>query len=61
MASEKVQGGQITMMKIEETKMDVKREQVIQQLVDQGIFKINGKQLYQLPLFSLLKEYFIRV
>lgn len=48
------------MMKIEETKMDVKREQVIQQLVDKGIFKINGKQLYQLPLFSLMKEYFIR-
>ncbi len=49
------------MRKMEETKMDVKRQQVIQQLVTRGIFKIYGKQLYELPLYSLMKEYYVRV
>ncbi|MGG0643460.1 Fur-regulated basic protein FbpA [Sporosarcina gallistercoris] len=46
------------MLKIEETKMDLKREEVIQRLVARGIFKIDGKQLYELPLFLLMKEYY---
>ncbi|MGN7408884.1 MULTISPECIES: Fur-regulated basic protein FbpA [unclassified Sporosarcina] len=46
------------MLKIEETKMDMKREEVIQRLVGRGIFKIEGKQLYELPLLILMKEYY---
>ncbi|MBD7908615.1 Fur-regulated basic protein FbpA [Sporosarcina gallistercoris] len=46
------------MLKIEETKMDMKREDVIQRLVARGIFKIEGKQLYELPLLLLMKEYY---
>ncbi|WJY27633.1 Fur-regulated basic protein FbpA [Sporosarcina trichiuri] len=49
------------MMKIEETKMDMKREDVIQRLVDRGVFKIDGKQLYELPFYSLMKEYYKQV
>ncbi|GKV69660.1 hypothetical protein NCCP2716_21580 [Sporosarcina sp. NCCP-2716] len=49
------------MMKIEETKMDMKREDVIQRLVARGIFKIGGKQLYELPFYLLMKEYYKQV
>ncbi|MDW0110855.1 Fur-regulated basic protein FbpA [Sporosarcina aquimarina] len=49
------------MLKIEETKMDMKREDVIQRLVERGIFKIEGKQLYELPLFLLMKEYYNQI
>ncbi|MEK3937633.1 Fur-regulated basic protein FbpA [Sporosarcina sp. FSL W7-1349] len=47
------------MMNVEETKMDMKREEIIQKLVDNGVFKIHGKQLYELPLYALMKEYMI--
>ena len=48
------------MRKMEETQMDLKREKIIQRLVQKGVFKINGKQLYELPLYALMKEYTIR-
>jgi len=57
----RLQGGTSTMMKIEETKMDMKREDVIQRLVARGIFKIGGKQLYELPFYLLMKEYYKQV
>ena len=46
------------MLKTEETKMDMKREDVIQRLVKQGIFKIDGKQLYELSFYLLMKKYY---
>ncbi|WP_432352841.1 Fur-regulated basic protein FbpA [Sporosarcina sp. A2] len=46
------------MLKLQETKMDMKREDVIQRLVERGIFKIDEKQLYELPLYLLMKEYY---
>lgn len=49
------------MMNIDETKMDLKREEIIQELVENGIFKIHGKQLYELPLYTLLKEYLVTI
>ena len=49
------------MKKKEETQMDVKKEKVIQHLVKQGVYKLEGKQLYELPLYSLMKEYTIRM
>ncbi len=46
------------MLKIPETPMDMRREEVIQRLVERGTFKVEGKQLYELPLLLLLKEYY---
>ncbi len=46
------------MLKLPETKMDMKREDVIQRLVERGIFKIEDKQLYELPLYLLMKAYY---
>jgi len=40
-----------------ETKMDNKKMIVIDDLVDQGVFKIEGKQLYELSLYELIKEH----
>ena len=40
-----------------ETKMDDKIMSVIDDLVAQGIFKIEGKQLYELSLYELMKEH----
>jgi len=40
-----------------ETKMDEKIMTVIDDLVSQGIFKIEGKQLYELSLYELIKEH----
>jgi Fur-regulated basic protein A len=53
-------GGNFNMRKMEETQMDLKREEIIQRLVQKGVFKINGKQLYEQPLYELMKEYTIR-
>lgn len=52
------QGGKSAMLKIPETPMDMRREEVIQRLVERGTFKVEGKQLYELPLLLLLKEYY---
>lgn len=40
-----------------ETKMDEKIMTVIDDLVSQGVFKIEGKQLYELTLYELMKEH----
>ncbi len=45
------------MIQPKETKMDGKKMTVIDDLVDQGVFKIEGKQLYELSLYELLKEH----
>ena len=36
------------MIPTKETKMDDKKMTVIEDLVDQGVFKVEGKQLYEL-------------
>jgi hypothetical protein len=40
-----------------ETKMDNKKMIVIEDLVEQGVFKVEGKQLYELSLYELIKEH----
>ena len=40
-----------------ETKMDGKIMTVIDDLVAQGVFKVEGKQLYDLSLYELIKEH----
>ncbi|MFP3324309.1 Fur-regulated basic protein FbpA [Planococcus sp. SIMBA_160] len=42
---------------IPESKFEDKRSMVIDELVSKNVFKINGRQLYELSLFELLKEY----
>ncbi|MDW0117840.1 Fur-regulated basic protein FbpA [Sporosarcina thermotolerans] len=37
--------------------MDSKRNTIIEKLVSKGVYKINGKQLYELSLYELLKQY----
>lgn len=45
------------MMTQKESKMEQKREDMIEDLVNKGVFKIDGRQLYQLNLYELMKEY----
>ncbi|MCZ8537022.1 Fur-regulated basic protein FbpA [Paenisporosarcina quisquiliarum] len=40
-----------------ETKMDGKKMTVIDDLVEHGVFKVEGRQLYELSLYELLKEH----
>ncbi|TQR19348.1 Fur-regulated basic protein FbpA [Psychrobacillus vulpis] len=40
-----------------DSKMEEKREIMIEDLVNKGIFKIDGRQLYQLNFYELMKEY----
>ncbi|AXH99645.1 Fur-regulated basic protein FbpA [Sporosarcina sp. PTS2304] len=44
-------------MKKEKNYSENNRDKVIEELVSNGVFKIDGKQLYELPLHSLLAEY----
>lgn len=39
------------------SKFEDKRSNVIEELVAHNVFKINGRQLYELSLFELMKEY----
>lgn len=48
------------MRKQENPVLDVKRDKIIERLVNDGIFKINGKQLYELSLYELMKQYTMR-
>ncbi len=42
---------------IPESKFKDKREAIIQGLVEQNVFKINGRQLYETSLYELIKTY----
>ncbi|MTD32069.1 Fur-regulated basic protein FbpA [Planomicrobium sp. YIM 101495] len=42
---------------IPESKFDDKRTQVIDDLVSRNVFKVDGRQLYELSLYELLKEH----
>ncbi|WP_252504171.1 Fur-regulated basic protein FbpA [Sporosarcina sp. Marseille-Q4943] len=45
------------MRKIENPILEHKRDKIIESLVEEGVFKINGKQLYELSLYELMKQY----
>ncbi|SIT93087.1 Fur-regulated basic protein FbpA [Edaphobacillus lindanitolerans] len=45
------------MKQLHESPMDEKKQVIIDRLVDEGVFKIDGKQLYELPIYALIKEY----
>lgn len=49
------------MRKLENRVLENKRDKIIEKLVNDGIFKINGKQLYELSLYELMKQYTIRI
>lgn len=40
-----------------DSKIEQKREKIIEEFVKNGVFKIDGKQLYELNLYELMKEY----
>lgn len=42
---------------IPESKFENKRSIIIDELVEQNVFKINGRQLYELSLYELMKTY----
>ena len=44
-------------MQMKESKMEEKRDNMIEDLVQKGVFKIDGRQLYQLNYYELMKEY----
>jgi hypothetical protein len=37
--------------------VESKRQELINQLIDADVYKINGKQLFELPLSKLEREY----
>lgn len=41
--------------------LETKRDKIIESLVKEGIFKVNGKQLYQLSYYELMKQYTMRI
>ena len=49
------------MRKQENPVIDDKRDKIIETLVNEGVFKINGKQLYELSLYELMKQYTMRI
>jgi len=54
-------GGTHNMRKKENPELENKRDKIIENLVNNGIFKINGKQLYELSLYELMKQYTMRI
>jgi len=40
-----------------DSKIEQKRDNIIEEFVKNGVFKIDGKQLYELNLYELMKEY----
>ncbi|TWT13467.1 Fur-regulated basic protein FbpA [Planomicrobium sp. CPCC 101079] len=42
---------------IPESKFEDKRSSIIEDLVAQNVFKIDGRQLYELSLYELMKTY----
>jgi hypothetical protein len=36
------------------------KEKIIKHLLQNGIFKVNGKQLYELTSYELMKEYTVK-
>ena len=42
-----------------ESKVEEKRDLMIEDLVNNGIYKIDGRQLYELNLYELTKKYIV--
>lgn len=36
---------------------ELRRDELLQRLIDQGIYKVDGRQLFELSLYELLKLY----
>lgn len=49
------------MRKQNSQQLDLKRNKIIERLVNEGIFKINGKQLYELSFYELMKQYTMKI
>ena len=44
-------------IRVKNQKWKQKRDDMIEDLVNKGVFKIDGRQLYQLNYYELMKEY----
>lgn len=44
------------MRRVDYPQLDDKRDKMIEQLVNDGIYKIHGKQLYELSFYELMKQ-----
>ena len=40
-----------------DSKTEQKRDEIIEEFVNKGVFKIDGRQLYELNFYELMKEY----
>lgn len=49
--------GDINMMMIKESQTEQKRDGIIEEFVNKGVYKIDGRQLYELNFYELMKEY----
>ncbi|MEK4487176.1 Fur-regulated basic protein FbpA [Psychrobacillus sp. FSL H8-0484] len=45
------------MMIYKDSKTEQRRDDMIEDLVNKGVFKIDGRQLYELNFYELMKEY----
>ena len=45
------------MMIQKDTQTEKRRDNIIEDLVNKGVFKIDGKQLYELNFYQLMKQY----
>ncbi|MEK3954723.1 MAG: Fur-regulated basic protein FbpA [Psychrobacillus psychrotolerans] len=45
------------MMMIKESQTEQKRDGIIEEFVNKGVYKIDGRQLYELNFYELMKEY----
>ncbi|XKH51745.1 Fur-regulated basic protein FbpA [Chryseomicrobium palamuruense] len=39
------------------TMTELRRDELLQRLIDQGIYKVDGRQLFELSFYELLKLY----
>ena len=44
-------------MIIKESQTEQKRDVIIEEFVNKGVYKIDGRQLYELNFYELMKEY----
>ena len=45
------------MMIMKESQTEQKRDGIIEEFVNKGVYKIDGRQLYELNFYELMKEY----
>lgn len=45
------------MMIMKESQTEQKREDIIEEFVNKGVYKVDGRQLYELNFYELMKEY----